>query len=94
MRNIVTRFLIENLDIRGAVVQLDSTWQAVCAGREYPAAVQSVLGEMCAVSAIIATNLKQPARLTFQAQQSGPGLPAGSRLPGESQSARLCAAYP
>jgi len=71
MRNTVTRFLIENLDIRGAVVQLDSVWQALCANRHYPPAVQTVLGEMCAVSTIIAANLKQPGRLTFQL--SGPG---------------------
>lgn len=72
MRDAVTRFLIENLDIRGSIVQLDSVWQAICTGRDYPAPVQSVLGEMCAVSAIIATNLKHPARLTFQLSGKGP----------------------
>lgn len=72
MSDQVTRFLLENLDIRGAIVQLDAVWQAVCAGRNYPPAVQSVLGQMCAVTTIIATNLKQPARLTFQLSGKGP----------------------
>ncbi|MDP5239769.1 Hsp33 family molecular chaperone HslO [Uliginosibacterium sp. 31-16] len=71
MSDQVTRFLLENLDIRGAIVQLDTVWQAVCAGRSYPPAVQSVLGQMCAVTTIIATNLKQPARLTFQLSGKG-----------------------
>jgi molecular chaperone Hsp33 len=72
MRNNLTRFLIENLDIRGAIVQLDTTWQSICEGRDYPLPVQSVLGQMCAISAIVAANLKQPARLTFQLSGHGP----------------------
>lgn len=72
MRNCVTRFLLEDLDIRGAIVQLDSVWQAICARRDYPEAVQAMLGELCAASCIIAANLKQPARLTFQLSGSGP----------------------
>jgi molecular chaperone Hsp33 len=70
--NTVTRFLLENLDIRGAIVQLGTVWQAICAGRKDPATVQAILGEMCAVSAIIGANLKQSARLTFQLAGQGP----------------------
>jgi len=72
MRNSVTRFLLENLDIRGSIVQLDSVWQAICTHRNYPDTVQAVLGEICAASSIIAANLKQPARLTFQLSGAGP----------------------
>lgn len=72
MTDCITRFLLEDLDIRGAVVSLEGVWQAICARRNYPMAVQTVLGEMCAVSAIIAANLKQPARLTFQLSGQGP----------------------
>ncbi|GAB2881342.1 Hsp33 family molecular chaperone HslO [Uliginosibacterium flavum] len=72
MHNTVTRFLLENLDIRGAIVQLDSVWQAISARRKDPATVTAVLGEMCAVSAIIGANLKQAARLTFQLTGQGP----------------------
>lgn len=72
MPNSVTRFLLEELDIRGAVVQLSSVWQAIVAGRHYPPAVQQILGQMCAVSAVIAANLKQAGRLTFQLSGHGP----------------------
>lgn len=68
----IQRFLLENLDIRGAVVRLDDVWQAMQEGRDYPPAVATLLGEMAAVSAVIAGNLKQPGRLTFQIQGHGP----------------------
>ncbi|MDR1853644.1 MAG: Hsp33 family molecular chaperone HslO [Azoarcus sp.] len=68
----VQRFLLENLDIRGAVVRLTDVWQALRRDRDYPTAVARVLGEMAAVAAAIAGNLKQPGRLTFQIQGHGP----------------------
>lgn len=68
----VQRFLLEDLDIRGAVVRLTDVWQAMQAGRAYPPAVARLLGEMSAVSAVIAGNLKQPGRLTFQVSSQGP----------------------
>ena len=68
----VQRFLLEDLDIRGAVVRLTDVWQAMQSGRSYPPAVARLLGEMSAVSSVIAGNLKQPARLTFQITGHGP----------------------
>lgn len=68
----VQRFLLEDLDIRGAVVRLTDVWQAMQNGRAYPEAVARLLGEMSAVSAVIAGNLKQPGRLTFQVSGHGP----------------------
>lgn len=68
----VQRFLLEDLDIRGAVVRLTDVWQAMQAGRNYPPAVARLLGEMSAVSTVIAGNLKQPGRLTFQISGHGP----------------------
>jgi molecular chaperone Hsp33 len=68
----VQRFLLENLDIRGAVVRLDDVWQALQAGRDYPPAVANLLGQLSAVSALITGNLKQAGRLTFQIQGHGP----------------------
>lgn len=68
----VQRFLLEKLDIRGAVVRLGDVWQAMQRGRVYPPAVARLLGEMSAVSVVIAGNLKQDARLTFQILGHGP----------------------
>ncbi|MBW7900134.1 MAG: Hsp33 family molecular chaperone HslO [Rhodocyclaceae bacterium] len=68
----VRRFLFEDLDIRGAVVRLGGAWRQMQAGRAYPAAVARLLGEMCATTAIVAGNLKQPGRLSFQLSGHGP----------------------
>lgn len=68
----IQRFLLEDLDIRGALVRLGDVWQALQAGRGYPPAVATLLGQMSAVTAVVAGNLKQPGRLTFQIQGHGP----------------------
>jgi molecular chaperone Hsp33 len=68
----VQRFLLEDLDIRGAVVRLTDVWEAMQDGRGYAPAVARLLGEMSAVSTVIAGNLKQPGRLTFQITGHGP----------------------
>lgn len=68
----IRRFLLEDLDIRGAVVRLEDVWEALQRGRNYPPAVATLLGEMSAVSALIAANLKQEGRLVFQIQGHGP----------------------
>lgn len=65
-------FLFEHLDIRGAFVQLEESWRALQAGRSYPEPVRSLLGEMAAVTVLIAANLKQPGRMTFQLKGGGP----------------------
>lgn len=68
----VQRFLLEALDIRGAVVRLTDVWEAMQDERGYAPAVAHLLGEMSAVSTVIAGNLKQPGRLTFQITGHGP----------------------
>ena len=68
----VQPFLFEHLDIRGALVTLDTTWRELAAGREYPDDVLHTLGEMSAVTTLIAANLKQPGRMTFQLRGEGP----------------------
>lgn len=68
----VQRFLLEELDIRGAIVRLDDVWQAMQENRDYPAPVRDLLGEMSAIACVIGGNLKQPGRLTMQLQGHGP----------------------
>src|SRR5574340_795655 len=68
----VRRFLLEDLDIRGAVVRLTGAWRHMQARRGYPAPVAGLLGEMTTVTLLIGSNLKQPGRLTFQVRGHGP----------------------
>jgi molecular chaperone Hsp33 len=67
----VQPFLFEHLDIRGALVSLDKSWQSLNAGRDYPTNVTRILGEMTAVTTLISANLKQPGRMTFQLRGDG-----------------------
>lgn len=70
--SLVQRFIFEELDIRGAVVHLGEAWRQMQAGRDYAPPVAAVLGEMAAVTALIAAQAKQESRLTFQLRSSGP----------------------
>lgn len=67
----VSRFLLEDLDIRGAIVHLGSAWRAMHSGRGYAEATRTLLGEMTAVTALIGSNLKTPGRISFQMQGHG-----------------------
>ena len=67
----VHRFLLESLDIRGAIVHLGPAWREMQAGRGYPAAVRDLLGELATVTAVIGNSLKVPGRLSFQLKGHG-----------------------
>jgi len=69
--NRVRSFLFEQLDIRGAWVQLGPAWREMTAGRDYAGPVLELLGQLAAVTALIAGNLKQTGRLTFQLRGNG-----------------------
>ncbi|HEX5127199.1 MAG TPA: Hsp33 family molecular chaperone HslO [Rhodocyclaceae bacterium] len=71
MQDYVQRFLFDELDIRGAFVHLQHSWRLIQSDHGYSPPVRNLLGEMCAVTAIIAANLKQPGRLTFQLSGHG-----------------------
>ncbi len=68
----VHRFLLEELDIRGALVQLGPSWAEMTAQRGYAAPVRELLGELAAVTALIGSNLKAPGRIGFQMIGHGP----------------------
>jgi molecular chaperone Hsp33 len=69
--NSVISFVFDDLDIRGALVNLSGVWQDMQHGRDYAPQVQALLGEMVAVAVLIGSSLKTPGRLTFQAQGQG-----------------------
>ena len=67
----VRSFLFEQLDIRGAWVQLGTAWREMTAGRNYPEPVLELLGQLAGVTTLITANLKQAGRLTFQLRGEG-----------------------
>ncbi|MCG5509463.1 Hsp33 family molecular chaperone HslO [Ectothiorhodospira lacustris] len=70
--DVLQRFLLDELDIRGAVVRLGPAWRQIVADRHYPEPVSRLLGEMCVTSLFITEALKQSGRVTFQLRGTGP----------------------
>lgn len=66
------RFLFDDAAIRGEWVHLTESWQHVTSRREYPAAIQRLLGEMMAAAALLAATVKMKGRLVLQIKSSGP----------------------
>ncbi len=72
MSNAVQRFLFKDLNIRGQHIQLNESWQEMLKDLHYPAAIVELLGELTAVSILMASGLKHEGRITMQVQGSGP----------------------
>jgi molecular chaperone Hsp33 len=71
-RDSLHRFVFEQSNVRGELVHLDASWQAVLDRQTYPAAVRDVLGEAVAAAALLTATLKFDGTLTLQVQGDGP----------------------
>lgn len=67
-----TKFLFEEFAVRGELVRLDATVQAVLAKHLYPAPLRALLAESLAASALLAGTLKFEGLLILQAKGVGP----------------------
>lgn len=72
MKDSLRRFLFEHLPVRGELVHLDATWQAVLDRHDYPAPLRKVLGELMAAAGLLAATLKFEGSIILQLQGSGP----------------------
>ena len=66
------RFIFDNAPVRGEFVHLQASWQQVLSQRDYPVAVQKILGEMMAAAALLAATVKIEGRLVLQIKSAGP----------------------
>lgn len=66
------RFLLPTAGVRGVVVRLQDTWQAIAGRTAYPAAVAELLGEATAAAALFTGHAKIDGRLSVQVRGSGP----------------------
>ncbi|NQZ53077.1 MAG: Hsp33 family molecular chaperone HslO [Piscirickettsiaceae bacterium] len=66
------RFIFDNAPIRGEWVHLQDSWQQILIRREYPVAIQKILGEMMAAAALLAATVKIEGRLVLQIKSTGP----------------------
>jgi molecular chaperone Hsp33 len=71
-RDSLHRFLFEQFPIRGHLVHLDASWQALIEHRDYPEAIRNLLGEAVAASLLLAATIKFDGVLSLQLQGDGP----------------------
>jgi len=71
-RDLLQRFLFENLSIRGELVHLNAAWQEMLRRHEYPDTIQDILGEMAAAAVLLSSTLKFKGSLIMQIQGDGP----------------------
>lgn len=68
----VVPFVFEALQVRGAIVLLDRSWQRMLQGHDYEASVREVLGHAAAATTLIAQSVKADSSITLQISGDGP----------------------
>ena len=63
--DVLRRFLFEDFPVRGEIVRLEASWQAVLERHDYPPAIRAVLGEALAAAVLLASTLKFDGLLTL-----------------------------
>ena len=66
------RFVFENTDVRGELVWLDASWQAVLERQSYPDVVRDLLGQAMAAAVLLSATIKFDGYLQLQLQGDGP----------------------
>ena len=69
--DIRTRFIFDDMPIRGMHIRLKKVWQHIVNQKHYPAAIRRALGELLAAGALLSANLKNEGALIVQVQGQG-----------------------
>jgi molecular chaperone Hsp33 len=70
--DLAAAFQIEGWPVRGRIVRLGQTIDTILSAHAYPEPVAALLGEACALAALVGSSLKFEGRLIVQAQGDGP----------------------
>jgi molecular chaperone Hsp33 len=70
--DLVAAFQIEGEPVRGRLARLGPSVDKILRAHDYPESVANLLGEACALAALVGSNLKFDGRLIVQAQGDGP----------------------
>jgi molecular chaperone Hsp33 len=70
--DIVGAFQIEGEPVRGRLARLGPAIDTILTAHDYPEPVANLLGEACALAAVVGSNLKFDGRLVVEARGSGP----------------------
>ena len=70
--DLVAPFQIEGWPVRGRIVRLGEVVDDILSRHDYPEPVANLLGEACALAALVGSSLKFEGKLIVQAQGDGP----------------------
>ncbi|UJF22173.1 Hsp33 family molecular chaperone HslO [Shewanella sp. OMA3-2] len=70
--DILHRYLFDNADVRGEIVQLQDCYQQVLSAHDYPVAVQILLGQLMAATSLLTATIKFSGDISVQLQGDGP----------------------
>lgn len=69
--DIRTRFIFDDMPIRGMHIRLEKVWQHIVNQKHYPVAICRALGELLAAGSLLSANLKNEGTLIVQVQGQG-----------------------
>ena len=69
--DIRTRFIFDDMPIRGMHIRLEKVWHHIGNQKHYPVAIRRALGELLASGALLSANLKNEGALIVQVQGQG-----------------------
>jgi molecular chaperone Hsp33 len=70
--NHLRRFMFEHFPVRGGIIRLESSWQAMLALHDYPDSIRQVLGQILAMATLLTASIKLDGKLILQVHGSGP----------------------
>lgn len=65
-------FVFDGAPVRGEIVHIRDSWQAILARKDYPPAVKKLLGDLIAAGVLLCGTLKFNGSMIIQAQGNGP----------------------
>ncbi|MDC0610003.1 Hsp33 family molecular chaperone HslO [Vibrio sp.] len=71
-KNVLHRYLFEDLSVRGELVQLDDAYHQIISSTDYPTPIQSLLGELLVATTLLTATIKFEGSITLQLQGDGP----------------------
>lgn len=66
-----TRFIFDDMPVRGLHIRLNEVWQHIVKRKHYPTAIRHALGELLAAGSLLSSNLKNEGTLILQVQGKG-----------------------
>lgn len=66
------RYLFDNYQVRGELVQLEDSYQQILSAQDYPLPIKRLLGELLTATSLLTATIKFEGHITVQLQGDGP----------------------